>query len=329
MNIVGVERITYGVSDVPLANRFQKDWGLDCIEEGAAGAEFRLLNDTRISVRRADDGSLPPAKIDWDVPHRGSTAREVVWGVADSATLQAIGAELSKDREVRADNHGVLHTTDDDAYHVGFMVTERKPLKYEPTAVNTVDNFGRLNRPADGTVLRRVGPTRMGHVVYWSPTDFRKSAEFYLKRLGFRLTDDMGKGGLFMRCAGANDHHTLLLQPHGPAYGFQHVAYEFKDFDEVMLLGCQVEKGGWKTNVGPLRHNVSSSMSWYIWNPAGGLSEAFSDMDEVDDNWVVRHFRPGEDPSFYGSSWRARPEQAGIGPATWKNEHTAPAFPEK
>jgi len=75
MNIVGVERITYCVSDVPLANRFQEDWGLDCIEEGAAGAEFRLLNDTRISVRRADDGSLPPAKIDWDVPHRGSTAR--------------------------------------------------------------------------------------------------------------------------------------------------------------------------------------------------------------------------------------------------------------
>jgi hypothetical protein len=149
-----------------------------------------------------------------------------------------------------------------------------------------------------------------------------------MERLGFRLTDDMGKGGLFMRAAGSRDHHTILLQG-GEPYGFQHVAYEFKDFDEVMLLGTQVEDAGWKTNVGPLRHNVGGSMSWYIWNPAGGLSEAYSDMDAITDGWVVRYFRPGEDPSFYGSSWRARPEQRGVGPGSWKDEITAPAFPDK
>ena len=329
MNIVGIERIYYGVADVALASRFHKDWGLDCFDEGSTGAEFRLSNDTQIHIRRAEDGSMPPAKIDWDVPHKSSTAREVVWGVDSTTTLEAIGAELTKDREVKRDNRGMLHTVDDDDYHIAFMVTERKPLKHEFTEVNSVGNFGRFNRPADGTVLRRVGPSRMGHVVYWSPKDFRKAAGFYLDRLGFRLTDDMGKGGLFMRAAGSYDHHSLLLQSQGTAYGFQHVAYEFNDFDEVMLLGTQVENGGWKTNVGPLRHNVSSSMSWYIWNPAGGLSEAYSDMDAVTDDWVVRHFRPGEDPSFYGSSWRARPEQKGVGPATWKDERTAPSFPDK
>src|SRR5215471_12915822 len=103
MNIVGVDRIYYGVADLPLATRFHKDYGLDCIEEGENGADFRLLNDTTVHLRRANDGKLPPALINWAHLNH-STAREVIWGVDNAATRDAIGAELAKDREVRADN---------------------------------------------------------------------------------------------------------------------------------------------------------------------------------------------------------------------------------
>lgn len=327
MNIVGIDRIYYGAANVALATRFHKDYGLECIEESASGADFRLLNDTSVHIRRADDGALPPTKIDW-TGLNGSTAREVIWGVDTQATLEAIGIELAKDREVRADNEAVLHTVDDQGYHIGFMVTARKPLKATLPGTNTVDNIGRLNRVAEGSIRKSVRPYRMGHIVYWTQGDVPRFAKFYTERLGFKVTDNMSKGGLFMRCAGSHDHHSLLLNG-GPAYGFQHVAYEFRDIDDVMFLGTQVERGGWKTNVGPLRHNVSSTFSWYIWNPAGGLAEAYSDMDCVDDDWVVRTFRPGEDPTFYGSSWKARPEQGDTPPAMWKNDVTAPGFPEK
>jgi hypothetical protein len=37
-------------------------------------------------------------------------------------------------------------------------------------------------------------------------------------------------------------------------------------------------------------------------------------MDYADDDWVVRDIDP-RDPSFYGHSWNARPEQAGRRPA--------------
>ena len=328
MNIVGIERIYYGVADIALASRFHKDYGLEPIEEGENGADFRLLNNTTVHLRRADDGKLPAALINW-AHLNDSTAREVIWGVDNAATLDAIGAELQKDREVRADNEGVLHTADDQGYRIGFMVTERQHPKVALPGTNTVENYGRRNRIADGSIKKRVAPYRMGHVVYWASGDIPRFAKFYTERLGFRVTDNMSRGGLFMRCAGSYDHHSLLLNG-GPGYvGFQHVAYEFRDFDDVLFLGTQVEHGGWKTNVGPLRHNVSSTFSWYIWNPAGGLAEAYSDMDCVDDEWVPRTFRPGEDPSFYGSAWKARPEQGDIPPATWKNDVTAPAFPEK
>lgn len=326
MRILGVERITYGVADLAWAARFHADWGL--IPEGAGdtGADFTLPDGASIRLRGARDNGLPAAMIDWPGLNE-STAREVVWGVDGKASLEAIGAEIVKDREAKLDSEGVLHTRDDHGYAAGFMVSRRKEAALELPAANTVGTHRRRNRVAEGTVRRRVGPARIGHVVYWSPGDIPKAAEFY-RRLGFRITDDMTKGGLFMRCAGSCDHHNLLLQG-GRPLGFQHVAYEFRDFDEVMLLGAQVEAQGWKTNVGPLRHNVSSSCSWYFWNPAGGLSEAYSDMDCVDDDWVPRKFRPGEDPDFYGASWTARPEHRNTPPATWRNEATAPGYAPK
>ena len=323
MNVLGVERIYYGVADVDWATRFHQHFGLTKRDAASSGADFALGDGTTIHLRRVEDNALPAPKIDWEGLN-DSTAREIIWGVDTKATLDAIGAEIGKDRDVKAGSDGVLRCFDDYGYAIGFTVSQRheKPLAFPDT--NTVGQHARRNRPADGTIRRPISPSRIGHVVYWAPHDIAKTANFY-QRLGFKITDDMTKGGLFMRCGGSCDHHSLLLQG-GKSTGFQHVAYEFRDFDEVMLLGMQVEAQGWKTNVGPLRHNVSSTCSWYFWNPAGGLSEAYSDMDCVDDNWTPRVFRPGEDPTFYGSSWNARPEHANTPPGQWRDERTAPGY---
>ena len=77
-----------------------------------------------------------------------------------------------------------------------------------------------------------------------------------------------------------------------------------------------MEEAGWKTNVGPIRHNICSSFSWYLWNPAGGCIEVLSDMDHCDEDWHVRIIDP-RDPGFYGHSWSARPEHRGVRPAQW------------
>lgn len=313
MNIIGIESITYGAADVDAAIRYMEDAGLTAREKGATGADLALQDGTSIHIRRAEDTSLKPALIDW-AHLNDSTAREVVWGVDSQATLDAIAAELGKDRDVTADNHGTLHSTDDYGYALGFCITRRHTEPQSLPETNTVGRVGRRNRPADGTVRGRAEPWRMGHVVYWAPGDTREKVRFYTERLGFRETDRMANGNTFLRCAGSNDHHTLLLQNGGDYLGFQHVAFEYRDFDTVMMLGNHMEEQGWRTNVGPLRHTVGGSMSWYLWTPAGGMTEAYCDMDWVDDDWQPRDINP-RDPSFYGHSWNARPDQTGRRPA--------------
>ena len=223
---------------------------------------------------------------------------EVIWGVDTPATLEAIGTEMARDREVRRDADGTLHIVDDGGLPVGFAVTRRKELSLEPPPINTVGTYGRLNRQASAASKRDVGPYRIGHIVFWMPHDLVKTVDFYVKRLGFRLTDD-GPSMRFMRCKGSSDHHSLLFQREGDFHGFQHVAYEYGDHDDVMTVGARMEAQGWRTNTGPLRHNISSSFSWYLWNPAGGATEAYTDMDCVTDDWKP-HYHDPKDPKFYG-----------------------------
>jgi hypothetical protein len=316
LNIVGIEKLYYGVEDMDASIRFHQDLGMEKEESGRHGADFRLRNDTHVHLRAANDASLPPATIRW-LPHlTGSTVREVIWGVDNAATLEAVATEISRDREVTRDAAGVLHTVDDCGFHIGFMVTKRKDVAVEFPPVNTVGRNLRRNRQAEGTQRRRVGPYRAGHVVYWVPGDLVKLANFYIGRLKFRLTDE-GPAMRFMRCAGSSDHHSLLFQREGDFNGFQHVAYEYRDFDEVMMAGSHLVAQGWKSNTGPLRHNVSSTCSWYVWNPAGGAAEVYSDMDCVDDDWVP-HYHDPKDPSFYGVSWSVvRPGQRRARPGEW------------
>jgi catechol 2,3-dioxygenase-like lactoylglutathione lyase family enzyme len=132
MNIVGIERLIYGVQDLDASTRFHEDLGMERVRSGADGADFSMRNDTLVQLRRADDSSLPPAKIRW-LPHlNGSTVREVVWGVDNAQTLQAIATELTKDREVTQDDDGTLHAVDDCGFHIGFAITKRNGVGIRP-----------------------------------------------------------------------------------------------------------------------------------------------------------------------------------------------------
>ena len=57
MTIFRIESLVYGVEDLEAGARYYEDWGLQALERGARGAEFRLPSGQSILLRAAE----PPA----------------------------------------------------------------------------------------------------------------------------------------------------------------------------------------------------------------------------------------------------------------------------
>ena len=131
-----------------------------------------------------------------------------------------------------------------------------------------------------------------------------------MDRLGFKLTESIKDLGFFMRCGASHDHHNLFLENRGNNFGFQHIAYQVQDFDEVLRCGTKMEDCGWTSNIGPGRHYFGSGWFWYFMNPAGGLAETGVDNDYIADDWVsLRHETIPENAS---RPWLIRREEEGL-----------------
>jgi catechol 2,3-dioxygenase-like lactoylglutathione lyase family enzyme len=274
MKILRVESIIYGADDLETGERFFRDWGVKPVE--GAKATFTLPSGQTIVVKPASDPSLPKA------PEQGPTVREVIWGVDNAQSLDELKKELGRDREVKVDADGTLHSVDDVGFGIGFRVAK-------PAAAGAASQSARMNKPFDPP--RTATPMRMGHVVYSIPREAQaKAAAFYTQRLQFRMTDHTGDLGDFMRCNGSNDHHNLffLLPPNRAA--FNHVAFEVRDFDEIIFGGQSMRNKGWKSDSPPGRHILGSNLFWYFSNPSGGNVEYFADMDQMDDDFQTRNW---------------------------------------
>jgi catechol 2,3-dioxygenase-like lactoylglutathione lyase family enzyme len=289
MIITGADLVTFGVEDMDASQRFFRDFGLEEVESGRSGSTFIAKDGSGVLLRDKLDPGLPLGLVD------GPTFRETIWGVADQAALEAIGAELSTDRQVALGSDGVLRSTDDTGYALAFRVSQRTPFVAEPSLinipglpaqrpVNTIPDFSAQTRPST-----------LGHIVFFTP-DIDRSVKFYTERLGFRVTDLFTGKGAFLRSQGSSDHHNLfLVQREGQPVGFHHVAFHVRDHLEMMLGGRSMTSKGWETVYGPGRHIFGSNHFWYFKSPLGGAIEYDADMDIVDDRWVPRVAEQGPD----------------------------------
>lgn len=291
MTILRVESLVYGVEDLDAGIRYFDDWGLPCAVRGAHGADFTMPSGQTILVRSSKDAALPAA------PDGGSTLREAIWGVSDSAALQRIGAELGRDRNVTADAQGGLHAHDVAGFGIGFR-------RAAPAQKTPAPAASRMNRPFDPE--RRARPSRLGHVVYNAARkDLEPLLAFYLERLHFRLTDRALDTGAFMRCQGSNDHHNLFFAIRANRNSFNHAAFEVRDIDEIVLGGKYMKSRGWRPNTPVGRHILGSNMFWYFDSPCGGRTEYYCDMDQMNDDWKPRIWE--KNPGF--AMWMIDPDE--------------------
>lgn len=282
MNIVGPDSLIFGVDDVQACVAFLTDYGLRPERVTAAGGTFVAADGTSVVIARRDDPALPPAL------ETGSMLRKTVYGVGDAATLEAIAAELARDREVRRLPDGSLESKDDMGFVLGFQLTVRRPIDVPVERVNAPGRAARAVNVLGARLDAEARPLTLSHVVYFVP-DQAKAARFYIDRLGFRLVDLFTGAGSFLRPAGTIDHHTLFLI-HTPPHmkGVEHFTFHMAGPTAVLQAGTRFLRKGYESFWGPGRHQFGSNWFWYFNSPMGCHVEYDADMDLHDDNWVPR-----------------------------------------
>lgn len=292
MSIIGIDAITFGVTNQNKAMKFLSHWGLKKMSSGSYGANYTCADNTEVKLRHCKNKGLPQAI------QAGATIREVIWGVQRQRDLNKIEKELSKDRKVRILKDKSLRTVDDMGLGIGFRISRRKELDPEPLSFNMPGRTTRVDKRAK--FYDRAEPLAISHIVFGVP-DCKVIEEFY-GRIGFVATDRYySDRGVFLRASERGNHHNLfVMNIGGRKPKFNHVAFKVRDIHEVIGGGQFLNKNGWETAVGPGRHYISSGCFWYFKSPLGGALEYCADEDIATEKWQTRMFEVG--PEIF-SEW--------------------------
>ena len=308
MKITGLETLVFGVENLGDCAQYLKDYGLIAVREDALGGRYEALDGTAVELALASDPTLPP------VMPNGCLLRKTVLAVADEATLNAIAAELGKDREVKRLADGSLESVDDAGFTLGFALTQRRALNRAGEISNLPGSP--FQRPANQLgVDANVGPihaSTLSHIVYFVP-DVAKAEAFYVERLGFRCVDRFTGVGPFLQPGGSLEHHSHFLIG-APAFmkGVEHFTFHFSGPNEVMQNGSRFVQKGYQPFWGPGRHQLGSNWFWYFNSPFACHMEMDADMDLHDNAWTARELPLGADASQafllgYRNKWMPGP----------------------
>lgn len=293
MKITGLETLVFGVENLGDCAQYIKDYGLIAVREDARGGRYEALDGTAVELALASDPALPP------VMPNGCVLRKTVLAVADEATLDAIAAELGKDREVKRLADGSLESVDDAGFTLGFALTQRRTLNRAGEISNLPGSP--FQRPSNQLgVDANAGPilaSTLSHIVYFVP-DVAKAEAFYVERLGFRCVDRFTGVGPFLQPGGSLEHHSHFLIG-APEFmkGVEHFTFHFRGPNEVMQNGSRFIQKGYQPFWGPGRHQLGSNWFWYFNSPFACHMEMDADMDLHDNAWTARELPLGADAS--------------------------------
>jgi catechol 2,3-dioxygenase-like lactoylglutathione lyase family enzyme len=276
MALIGIDAVVFGVADMTEAARFLDDWGVSRESASADRLVYRTRDGAEVIVRPHDAPDLPsPIEA-------GNTVREVIWGAADEAELKKTIDVLRGVPGFHVGADGLPRVTDPNGMSLAFRVTRRKPVVVKPTGTNAPGSHQRVNQRSP--VHERAHPINIGHVVLFA-NDFAAMRSFYTEKLGFAVSDEYPGHGVFMRCQKVGDHHNLFVLNRPGKPGINHVAFTVTDIHEVIGGGIAMSKKGWKTEIGPGRHPISSAYFWYFENPLAAPLEYYADEDFCTEDW--------------------------------------------
>ena len=127
--------------------------------------------------------------------------------------------------------------------------------------------------------LGGVAPLKLGHIACLVP-DAKAISEFYIKALGFRVSDWIEDYFAFLRCG--PDHHTLNFIT-GNGNFMHHFAFQLNDWAHLQKA-CDVLAQHKRPLIwGPGRHGVGHNVFVYHRDPDDHIIELFAEMDQMND----------------------------------------------
>lgn len=279
MSLTGIDRIVFGVEDLKLARRFLDDWGLVDAGSSEQALVYATRDGSEVIVRHRLDPTLPPAM------ERGSTLREISWGVTDDAALGDIARRLGV--SASSDAGGELRTADPNGMSHVFCLTRRRAVAADPQDVNGPGVIRRVDRR--GQIYERARPISIGHAVLFVD-DLAATLDFFQGTLGFAVSDSYPGYAAFLRAKTPGSHHDAFVLSRPGRPGLNHVAFTVSNIHEVFGGGLAMSRKGWETDIGPGRHPISSAYFWYFKSPFGGSLEYYADDDWCTEAWQPREF---------------------------------------
>ncbi len=281
MALSGIDAVIFGVADMAEAKRFLDDWGVKPISIDKDRLVYETLDGAEVIVRPIDAADLP-APIE-----PGNTVREVIWGAANASELAKTLERLQAGGGVERGADGLARIRDPNGLSIAFRESRRRAVAVAPTPVNAPGVHNRVNRRSP--VHERAHPITIGHVVMFAG-DFQAMRRFYTERLGFVISDEYPDHGVFTRCQAVGSHHNLFMLNRPGRPGVNHVAFTVSDIHEVIGGGLAMSRKGWRTEIGPGRHPISSAYFWYFENPLGAPVEYYADDDFCTEDWQPSTF---------------------------------------
>ena len=154
---------------------------------------------------------------------------------------------------------------------------------------------------------RPLRPNRLQHMVLQTP-EVERATAFYTERLGFRVSDWMGRKFVWLRSG--TDHHDLGIV-YAPARGLDHYAYEIADWEEIKRWSDLLWRQGIRLLWGPGRHGPGNNLFIMFPDPEGNRIELSCEMEQFYDDAVASQPREWHDVTAAlnlwgpGPTWRA------------------------
>jgi catechol 2,3-dioxygenase-like lactoylglutathione lyase family enzyme len=270
--------VRFGVPDLDEAEVFLNDFGLNRSAETATARYYRARDDHHHVY----------------ITEQGETRfKAMAFEVASEAALETFAAAEGLRMEAIAEPGGGKRVllTEPNGYTVELVAGIERVAPIPTTARDPNVAAVPLRRAGDCVRLEK-GPARvrrLGHVVLSSPRPYETVA-WFRETLGLLGSDDLHDPDNGDRLVGSFnrldrgeefvDHHVFFCLNADRA-GFNHVAFEVEDLDEVFLGHDYLRDRSYELMWGIGRHYLGSQVFDYWADPWGRMHEHWSDSDRL------------------------------------------------